>query len=288
LSIKLLNISKMAEKRLWQSQSPLRQFNNIPEMIVRKVEKSCDLSWSQFFDLKPQDLAEIVKIPKMGKTLHKFVHMLPRLELSANVLPITRTFLKVELKLSPDFIHDVAYLNNSVAFWILVYDVDGDNLLHHEQFMLSSRKVNADQFVTFFVTIADPIPPLYFIRVAADKWIGSDITVPVSFRDIILPSKFPPVTELLDLQPITLASLRNRTVMQLFPDVETLNPIQTQIFSTLYEGNSTVLLSAPSGCDKITTIELVMVKHFLERKSKCVYITPTPVISIVKSFSNLF
>jgi len=75
-------------------------------MIIRKLEKNSDLTWDRYFDLKPQDLGEMVKIPKMGKTLHKFVHMFPRLELTANVQPITRSLLKIELTVTPDFQFD--------------------------------------------------------------------------------------------------------------------------------------------------------------------------------------
>jgi pre-mRNA-splicing helicase BRR2 len=95
LTSRTLAMCKMVEKRLWSSQSPLRQFSSIPEVIVRKLEKNSDISWERYYDLKPADLGEMVKIPKMGKTLHKYVHMFPKLELSAHVQPITRSLLKV-------------------------------------------------------------------------------------------------------------------------------------------------------------------------------------------------
>ena len=106
LASKVLTVCKMVERRTWGSQSPLRQFGNIPETILRKLEKNSDISWERYFDLKPQDLGEMVKIPKMGKTLHKFVHMFPKVDLSANVQPITRSMLKVELTITPDFQFD--------------------------------------------------------------------------------------------------------------------------------------------------------------------------------------
>ncbi len=34
---------------------------------------------------------------------HKYVHMFPRLELSAHVQPITRSVLKIDLTITPDF-----------------------------------------------------------------------------------------------------------------------------------------------------------------------------------------
>lgn len=42
-------------------------------------------------------------MPKMGKTIHKYVHLFPKLELSVHLQPITRSTLKVELTVTPDF-----------------------------------------------------------------------------------------------------------------------------------------------------------------------------------------
>jgi hypothetical protein len=39
--------------------------------------------------------------------------------------------------------------------------------------------------------------------------VQCESTLPVSFRHLILPEKFPPPTELLDLQPLPVSALRN-------------------------------------------------------------------------------
>ena len=39
LAEKSLSLCKMADKRMWQSMSPLRQFKKIPDEVVRKIEK---------------------------------------------------------------------------------------------------------------------------------------------------------------------------------------------------------------------------------------------------------
>ena len=51
-----------------------------------------------------------------------------------------------------------------------------------------------------------PLPPL---QVVSDRWLQCESTLPVSFRHLILPEKFPPPTELLDLQPLPVSALRN-------------------------------------------------------------------------------
>lgn len=136
LANKTLDICKMVERRTWMSQSPLRQFSAIPEVIVRKLEKNSDISWERYWDLKPQDLGELVKIPKMGKTLHKYVHMFPKLDLAASVQPVTRSLLKMEVVITPDFQFDTSVHDFTQLFWLLVEDVDGVRLLHSEAFAL--------------------------------------------------------------------------------------------------------------------------------------------------------
>jgi len=44
--------------------------------------------------------------------------------------------------------------------------------------------------------------------VVSDKWLGCEAVLPVSFRHLILPEKYSPPTELLDLQPLPVSALR--------------------------------------------------------------------------------
>ena len=68
-----------------------------------------------------------------------------------------------------------------------------------------------------------------FTQVVSDRWIGSETQLPVSFRHLILPEKFPPPTELLDLQPLPVTALRNASYESLYSDkFPFFNPIQTQ------------------------------------------------------------
>ena len=58
---------------------------------------------------------------------------------------------------------------------------------------------------------------------------GSETLLPVSFRHLILPEKYPPPTELLDLQPLPVSALRNPNFESLYSDkFPFFNPIQTQ------------------------------------------------------------
>jgi hypothetical protein len=85
--------------------------------------------------------------------------------------------------------------------------VDSEVLLHHEYFLLKQRFAQDEHTVEFFVPITDPLPPQYFIRSVSDRWLGCETQLPMSFRHLLLPEKFPPRTELLDLQPLPVTAL---------------------------------------------------------------------------------
>ncbi|XP_015771701.1 PREDICTED: U5 small nuclear ribonucleoprotein 200 kDa helicase-like [Acropora digitifera] len=228
LADKSVNLCKMIDKRMWLSMSPLRQFKKIPMEVVKRIEKK-EFPWERYYDLGATEIGELVHMPKMGKTLYKFVHQLPKMELATHIQPITRSTLSVELVITPDFQWDEKIHGNSEAMWIFVEDVDSEIILHHEYFLLKSKFASDEHTLKFFVPVFEPLPPQYFIRIVSDKWLGSETQLPVSFRHLILPEKNPPPTELLDLQPLPVSALRNPAFESLYKDkFPYFNPIQTQ------------------------------------------------------------
>lgn len=119
LAEKTLTLCKMIDRRMWQSMSPLRQFRKMPEEIIKKIEKK-NFPWERLYDLEPNEIGELVRIPKLGKTIHKFIHQFPKLELSTHIQPITPATLRVELSITPDFQWDEKVHGQSEGFWILV------------------------------------------------------------------------------------------------------------------------------------------------------------------------
>lgn len=71
------------------------------------------------------------------------------------------------------------------------------------------------------------------LNLKAPVVIGAETQLPVSFRHLILPERYPPPTELLDLQPLPITALRNPKFEMLYSKkFPIFNPIQTQgIFS---------------------------------------------------------
>ena len=58
-----------------------------------------------------------------------------------------------------------------------------------------------------------------------------------------------PFTELLDLQPLPITALKNPLFEGLY-GFKFFNPIQTQVFFSLYQTNKNILIGAPTGSGK--------------------------------------
>ena len=270
-----LAFANMVAHRIWRSQSPLRQFKNVPEIVARKLERKSDIEWARYPDLTPSDLGELVGVPKMGRTLHKLVHQFPRLELSAHVQPITRSMLRVDLTLLPDFHFDIKVHGYVQLFHVLVEDVNGQGVLHHEMFSLKSSAAEVEQSILFTVPILDPLPPSYFVRVISDRWLQSECVLPISFNNMILPPKFPPPTELLDLQPLPPTALGESALVKLYSKFSEFNPIQTQTFHELFKTDRNVLVCAASGSGKTACAEFAILRMLVsDPQGKCVYVAP--------------
>jgi len=274
LAEKCLSMSKMVTKRMWQSMCPLRQFKKCPIQIITKLEKK-SFPWESMYDLSAAEIGELVSVPKMGKTIYKMVHQFPKLELTVHIQPITRSSLRVELTITPDFQWDEKIHEHSQGFWILVEDVDSEVILHHEFFLLKKRYKDDAHVINFFVPIYEPLPPQYFIRVISDKWLQAETQLPVSFRHLILPEKHAPPSELLDLQPLPISAVRNEHFEEFFAqNFSHFNSVQTQVFNAIYGADANTLVTAPTS-GKTIIAELAILRHLANDDSpSIVYVHP--------------
>lgn len=272
-----LELCKMAEKRMWPTMSPLRQFSTCPREIIQKAER-IDVEFSNYFDLDPPRMGELLGMPKAGRTVCALVAKFPRLEVNAQVQPMTRSMLRVELAITPNFEWDDDVHGLAESFWIIVEDCDGEDILFHDQFILRkeyAQSENNEHIVEFTVPITEPMPPNYFISVVSDRWMHSETRIAVPFQKLILPEKFPPPTELLDLQPLPVPALKAKDYAALYPNWNTFNKIQTQTFNSLYTTDNNVLVCSPAGSGKTVLAEFALLRHWSKQESgRAVYIAP--------------
>jgi pre-mRNA-splicing helicase BRR2 len=194
---------------------------------------------------------------------------------------MTRSMLRVELTITPNFEWDEEIHGLAESFWIIAEDCDGEEILYHDQFLLrkdyaeAEEKEQKEHLVEFTVPITDPMPPNYFITVVSDRWMHSETKVAVSFQKLILPEKFPPHTPLLDLQPLPVSALKAQDFVALYPNWERFNKIQTQTFNSLYTTDENVFIGASTGSGKTVCAEFALLRHWSKSDpGRAVYVAP--------------
>lgn len=273
---RLLTLCKVIDKRLWDSAHPLRQFPNLSPVVLNRLEEK-KLTVDKLKEMRKDDIGHMLHHVNIGLTVKQCVHQIPSISMEATIQPITRTVLRVRLIVTPDFRwNDQVHGSVGEPWWLWVEDAMNDHIYHSEYFLLQKKQVvsGEPQHIVFTIPIFEPLPSQYYIRAVSDRWLGAEAVCIINFQDLILPERHPPHTELLDLQPLPVTALGNREYESLYKFTH-FNPIQTQIFHTLYHTDTNVLLGAPTGSGKTIAAEMAMFRVFNKYpSSKVVYIAP--------------
>ncbi|MCJ1382493.1 hypothetical protein MMC17_005606 [Xylographa soralifera] len=272
----LLSLCKSIEKQVWPFQHPFHQFD-LPQPILRNLdEKSGVSSIESLRDMEPAEIGQLVHNNGMGRTIYKLLDNFPTLTIEAEIVPLNRDVLRIHLFLTPDFRWNDRHNGTSESYWIWVENSETSEIYHHEYFILSRKKLYDEHELNFTIPLTDPLPTQIYVRAVSDRWLGAETVTPVSFQHLIRPDTESVYTDLLDLQPLPISALKNSMLEEIYGQrFQFFNPMQTQIFHTLYHTSANVLLGSPTGSGKTVAAELAMWWAFREKPgSKVVYIAP--------------
>jgi len=272
------DLCRKIDKRMTVCHSPLRQFSeDLDADMVNRLEKK-NYHIDELRILKADKLSELLRCDRhQGEKIYRFLKYLPKLKIEASVKPVTKSSLKIDLSMQPDFSWNDRYHGSSEKFWVLVEDVNQEVLLHHE--MIYIRKYNLlDKIRTsFYVTYLTPVHPFYFIRILPDNWFGCDHHLPIYLEKLCLPDEAAIITQPLDLEPQSARSLENPLFERYYEERfrgAYFNQIQTQSFKHIYLSDDDFILLASAGSGKTVCAELSIMRSINKRGtvSKCAYI----------------
>jgi activating signal cointegrator complex subunit 3 len=309
-----INFMKSIEHRIYPEQTPLWQFTyeSFNNKVLRKNKKTGGGSSQGYLksdicrkiDAKGyQDIKKIMTSPPKDVTLDLnismsilndikgFVKHRPRFKIEVETKPITRTILNITLTLEPIFKWSKRWNGLSEVFWVLV-----DNkkeIIHQETFSFTPKRLDeADKnFIPKLkeVVLSFAVPfeiesgqekakesSRYMISIISDKWVDCRQTEIIELSEITVPQDEDIKTELLDLYPLPVSILKNKEYESVFDKYfKFFNPIQTQIFYSVYHSDENLLVGAPTGSGKTVIAELAILRLFSKNKDgKIIYIAP--------------
>jgi antiviral helicase SLH1 len=272
----LLSLCKSIEKRMWHSLHPFHQFD-LPQPVLNKLDEKWPASAiEELREMEASEIGALVHNFKMGTTISKLLDNFPTLSVEVEIAPLNRDVLRMKLYLEPEFSWNDRHHGTSESYWIWVENSETSEIFHHEYFILSRKKLHDTHELNFTIPLSDPLPSQIYVRAVSDRWLGAETVYPVSFQHLIRPDTESVYTDLLDLQPLPVSALKNPLLEEIYGQrFQFFNPMQTQIFHTLYHTSSNVLLGSPTGSGKTIAAELAMWWAFREKPgSKVVYIAP--------------
>ena len=315
-----LNYLKLIEHRIPPGHTPLWQFtyesvNNKMMNKNKKIERhsgqgylSSDIckridakGYTEISDLMTENAKTVaydlsIKVDALNDIKDLIKHI-PRFNMIVEAKPLTRTILNITLTLEPRFKWSKKWNGLSESFWIIV-----DNkkeIIHHETFNFTPKKLDEEKNKKFVpklkeVVISFAVPfdiergethakldKVYTISVVSDKWVDCSQKSFIELSEIEVPQDEDIKTELLDLYPLPLNVLKNKEYESVFnKSFQYFNPIQTQIFYSVYHSDENLLVGAPTGSGKTAIAELAILRLFNKTsEGKIIYIAPLKSLS---------
>lgn len=102
LAGRLLTMSKMFERQMWDWMTPMRQFSIIPFDVIQKIEDR-GLSINALREMNSREISDMVRNHKYGDMVKRYAWEFPMLNIEANLQPITRTVLRIRMSITADF-----------------------------------------------------------------------------------------------------------------------------------------------------------------------------------------
>jgi activating signal cointegrator complex subunit 3 len=114
------------------------------------------------------------------------------------------------------------------------------------------------------------------MTILSDRWFDISYYKTIHLSELEVPDEDFPNTKLLPLRPLSIKTLGDPKFEELYASkFRFFNPVQTQVFHTLYQTDSNVLIGAPTGSGKTIMSELSMLRVFKHTpKRKIIFIAP--------------
>lgn len=272
-----LDLCKFVERRMWNTNSPFRQFGDLAPAEIIKATEASHLPFMSYFQLSAAELSEAINFKGSSQLAYDLLRQFPKVSLECQAQPVSPSMIRVLVDVYPEWEWNWKVHGSSESFLLLVEDCDGEQILYDEIVKITPKTVNRGFAVDFTVPTTDPLPPSMFVTLISEKWLHSQWRSPVKMFDIHLPKALHSLTEVLDVQSVPKSILKNEKFEETFA-FSYFNKFQSQCFHSLMNTNENVFLGLAKGSGKTTCGELAILNAWRQNKQRTLYLMPTPEI----------
>ena len=135
----LLTLCKSLEKQLWPHAHLLFQLPKLvkPDVVQRLEDQGA--SYDRLYDMSAAEIGALLRLPHAGGPIKSAVEAVPAVDLEASLHPITRSVLRVVLKVTPCFRWKEAVHGRSVRWVVWVEDQSNEHIYHSETWVLEQK-----------------------------------------------------------------------------------------------------------------------------------------------------
>ncbi|KAH8915667.1 Sec63-domain-containing protein [Atractiella rhizophila] len=253
------SMSKAIEKRMWPFDHPLLQCDLSQELLYNIQQWADELTVEEIAEHSPADFGKLIHLnERLGGIAVQAAKRFPKLNISVDIRPLAGDVLQLRFDLRKAFDWSEKIHRNIEGFWLWVEDADANILrLHH--ILLRQQTSNIQQEFNLFF---DSTPSSITIRLVSDRWIGNEQEQIVPLDNIKMPPIAPPPEDLLDLPLLPIDALKhNRLKTHYSKDMLSFNPIQTQVFHTIYNTKANTLVASPEKKTWLLFVELAICRQ---------------------------
>jgi activating signal cointegrator complex subunit 3 len=154
LANKLLTLNKVVTQRVWPQQHALRQLGHVvPADWCYRLEQK-NLSLEHLWDMDHKEISALIRQNNSGLLIKQFVGQFPWLEIKVETQPITRTILRVTLRIKATFSWSDRVSGTVEPFWIWVEDNENERIYHTEYLLLHKRQVLQIIYIYIYIYCA--------------------------------------------------------------------------------------------------------------------------------------
>ncbi|XP_022167440.1 activating signal cointegrator 1 complex subunit 3-like [Myzus persicae] len=193
----LLELCKMCEMTQWSFESGLRQFPDVlsPE-IIHTIEEN-KIPYTNIIEMGAKELGILLGNQNEVAAVKKCTMEIPYIETSTSIQSITRTILKMNVELFPNFEwNDEFHGLTAVAFWIWLEDLE--KIFRWKRVLITKNQVIRKETYKFMfkIPLVEPLPSQ--LCCTSDRWLDSTSILPLTFPHHLIPHCDASMTDVLE------------------------------------------------------------------------------------------